>query len=187
MKIALAMAGLLAVSTAAMAQTPAPIPPPAPCGGPAFRQFDFWVGHWDVYPNGSDRMIAHSLIEDVYSGCAIRENWMPLAAGSDGGSLSNFVADDGVWRQTWVDSSGARVEFKGGYAGSNQDGAMVLTGFWPNVRGAGKGALVRMTYTRQPGGAVRQLGEASTDEGKTWQPNFDFIYRPSSLKTPLGG
>ena len=51
--------------------------PPA-CAGPEHRQFDFWVGHWDVYPTGKRKLVAHSLIEKLYAGCAIRENWMPL-------------------------------------------------------------------------------------------------------------
>ncbi len=178
--LALSMTALAAGS--AVAQTPKP-PAPPPCAAAEHHQFDFWVGRWDVYPFGKEKLVAHSLIESLYGGCAIRENWMPLTSGGDGGSLSSFVPDEKGWRQTWIDSSGARVDFKGGYAGE----AMVLTGFWPDVLGPGKDALIRMTYTRQPGGAVRQLGEASTDEGKTWSPSFDFLYRPSSLQTPLGG
>ena len=27
-------------------------------------------------------------------------------------------------------------------------------------------------------GSVRQFGEQSTDEGKTWTPSFDLTYRP---------
>jgi hypothetical protein len=185
MKLALALVFTALTAGASMAQTPPPAATPAaqpPCAGADYHQFDFWIGRWDVYPNGKDRLVAHSLIESLYGGCAIRENWMPLS-NPGGGSLSSFVPEDGGWRQTWVDSSGARVDFKGGY----QDGAMVLTGFWPNVLGPGQGALIRMTYSRQPGGAVRQFGEASTDEGKTWTTNFDFIYRPSNGVIPLAG
>ena len=151
-----------------------PIVKPGPCDGPEFRQFDFWVGSWDVYPTGKDKLVAHSLIERLYGGCAIRENWMPLGGG-DGGSLSNYVAGDSGWRQTWLDSSGARVEFKGGWDGK----AMVLTGMWAGVLGPGQDALVRMTYTRDAQGWVRQFGEASTDGGKTWAVNFDLTYRPA--------
>ena len=35
----------------------------------------------------------------------------------------------------------------------------------------------RLTHELQPDGQVRQWGEASTDNGKTWQPGFDFLYR----------
>jgi hypothetical protein len=154
---------------------PAAVSTPQPCATDQHRAFDFWVGRWDVYPRGSDKLVAHSLIERLYGGCAIRENWMPLK-GAGGGSLSAFVPEEQGWRQTWIDSSGARVEFKGA-AGP---GRIVLTGWWPGVLGPGKGAIVRMTYTKEEGGAVRQQGETSIDGGKSWQPSFDFLYRPAA-------
>lgn len=175
-KVAILIAGLLLTAGPAAAQTPPPAPAPSPpaCATPEYRQFDFWVGRWDVYPTGADKLVAHSLIERLYGGCAIRENWMPLTGGG-GGSLSNYVASEKGWRQTWLDSSGARVEFTGGLVGE----AMVITGSWPGAVTPGQDALVRMTYTRGPDGSVRQFGEASTDGGKTWATNFDFTYRPA--------
>ncbi|WP_264941176.1 hypothetical protein [Sphingomonas caeni] len=164
----LTAAALLAALPAA-AQAAAPAAPP--CASPDHHAFDFWVGDWDVTPFGGGPLVAHSKIESLYGGCAIRENWMPLK-GSGGGSLSNF--DGGGWHQTWVDSSGARVVFEGGY----RDEAMVLTGNWRGVAN-GKDGLVRMTYTRQPNGAVRQKGDVSTDNGATWSPSFDFLYTPA--------
>ncbi len=176
---AITLAVSLALAPAlALGQSPpaAPSPSPPACAGPEFRQFDFWVGRWDVYPTGQDKLVAHSLVERLYSGCAIRENWMPLAKGGDGGSLNNYVVADGGWRQTWLDASGARVEFRGGWDGK----AMVLTGQWAGVLGPGKDALVRMTYTRDAQGWVRQFGEASQDGGKTWSVNFDLTYKPAA-------
>lgn len=143
----------------------------AGCDTPQSHQFDFWVGRWSVSPTGHpEKHVADSLIETLYSGCAIRENWMPLTPGGDGGSLSSYVPADSGWRQTWVDASGARVDFKGGWDGH----AMILTGVWPQPGHPTQ--LTRMTYTAVDG-AVRQLGESSDDAGKTWQPSFDFIYR----------
>ena len=52
---------------------------------------------------------------------------------------------------------------------------MVITGKWG-------GPLVRMTYSKSANGSVRQVGEQSTDEGKTWKPSFDFTYRPSKAE-----
>lgn len=168
--------GLALVAGGAVAQTP----PAAPCAGPEHRQFDFWVGGWDVYVTGQNKQVARSLIERLYNGCAIRENWMPLGGGGGGGSLNNYVAGDQGWRQTWLDSSGARVEFKGGWDGK----AMVLTGFWAGVNGPGQDALVRMTYTKDAQGWVRQFGEASQDDGKTWTVSFDLTYRPAADTRP---
>lgn len=164
---------MLAVPAAA--QT-APTPAPAPCASTKHHEFDFWVGRWDVRPYAGGAVVAQSLIESLYGGCAIRENWMPLKGGG-GGSLSNYDAGDGQWHQTWVDSSGTRVVFMGAF----RDGAMVLTGPWRGVAN-GKDGIVRMTYTREPNGGVRQKGDVSTDQGKSWAPSFDFLYTPA--KTP---
>jgi hypothetical protein len=142
----------------AAAQTPA-----TPCSSPQYHQFDFWAGRWDVYAQG--KLVAHSLIEPVY-GCGIRENWMPLN-NKPGGSLSIYVPAEKRWEQFWIDSSGARVIFTGGWNGS----AMVITGRW--------GPLVRMTYSKNADGSVRQFGEQSADDGKNWSKSFDFTYRPS--------
>ena len=159
----------------ASAQTPPPPPTiPPGCDTPESHQFDFWVGKWEVHPNGADKIIAHSLVEKRYTGCAIRENWMPLGKemNGGGGSLSLYDARQMRWRQAWVDSTGTRVDLDG-FA----DGVMSITGLWENFAGPGKDALVRMNYQLQPDGQVRQWAEASTDEGKTWQPAFDFLYR----------
>jgi hypothetical protein len=175
LRIVLPAAALLAALPAAAQTNPAPAaaPAPKPCEGANHHAFDFWIGKWDVTPFAGGPVLAHSLIEGLYGGCAIRENWMPLKA-TGGGSLSNYDSATGKWHQTWVDSSGARVLFDGGMEGE----AMVLTGNWRGVAN-GKDGLVRMTYTRQPGGAVRQKGDVTTDGGKTWVPSFDFLYSPS--------
>lgn len=145
------------------------------CASAEYRQFDFWVGSWDVYPTGGSNLVAHSLIESVYNGCGVRENWMPLKAENSGGSLNIYVLAEKVWRQTWIDSSGARVEFKGGLTGR----AMVFEGYWADFVAPGKGALIRMTYSQASDGSVRQFGEASEDNGKSWHSSFDFTYRPT--------
>jgi hypothetical protein len=145
-------------------------PPAAPgiCADAEHAQFNFWVGRWTVTPTGKSKVVADSLIERVY-GCGLRENWMPKNH-QDGGSLSIYVAAEKGWRQTWIDSSGAYVDFKGGWNGR----AMVLTGDWPTA--TGQPQLVRMTYTQGADGSVRQAGDASSDGGKTWAPSFDFTY-----------
>ena len=173
----IALAGAALVATPISAQTPQK---PAPCSTSEYRQFDFWVGEWNVFATGKTMQVATSRIEKLYGGCAIRENWMPNS-GTAGGSLNGYDAREKLWRQTWHDGSGARVEFDGGLANAN----MVLTGLWRDVIAPGKDALVRMTYTPSPDGSVRQFGEQSVDFGVTWQTSFDFTYKPkgaSALK-----
>lgn len=180
--IGIAIVALL--GTAAAAQTPpgqpAPAAPPSPaCETPEHRQFDYWVGYWDVYRTGTDTLVAHSLIERRYAGCAIRENWMPLR-NQGGGSFSIWHPATRQWRQLWVDSSNGWVEFTGGIV----NGAMELTGPWAGSGPNGENGIVRMRYDRGENGAVRQHGDVSIDNGRTWAPSFDFTYRPSSSPPP---
>jgi hypothetical protein len=190
--LSFAALALVAAPAHAGFQSPPPPPPPVqlppppptipsqpaplvqlPCTGPDYHAFDFWVGEWDVFPNGSSTQVATSSIESMFLGCAIRETWKPLKGGG-GGSFSHYDAERRYWRQAWVDATGARVDFDGGPV----DGRMVLTGHWANVVAKGQDGLIRMTYSKQPDGSVRQHGEQSTDHGLTWTTSFDFIYRP---------
>jgi hypothetical protein len=155
------------------AQTPGSTPPPAApagCASAESHQLDFWVGHWSVSPKAApQRKVATSLIEKLYSGCAIRENWMPVRGG-DGGSFSSYLPDRPGWQQLWVDSSGSWVTFTGGWDGH----AMVLEGVWPQPGHPQQ--MTRMSYRLLPDGTVEQSGVTSDDNGKTWQPGFDLIY-----------
>ena len=149
---------LVAIPAFAHAQTPA-------CDTPESRQFDFWVGKWDVYAAAKpDVRVASSLIEKLYDGCAVRENWMPLK-GHSGGSLNAYDPVKKQWRQTWLSSDGF-ADFTGGWTGQ----AMVIAGDWG-------GTWTRMTYTPRSDGSVEQKGETTSDHGATWAPSFDFIYR----------
>jgi len=152
--------------------------PPRACTRPEHRQFDFWVGYWDVYVTGKpEKKVANSLIERLYDGCTIRENWR--SASSTGGSLNMYDPADKRWHQTWHDSSNSRAEFDGGLV----DDKMVLTGYWRGVLGPGD-ALMRIEYIPNVDGSVRQKGDQSADHGLTWKPNFDFTYRKSASQPP---
>jgi hypothetical protein len=160
----------LAAGPALAAQAPA-APPADPCAGPQYHQFDFWAGQWDVY-GANGKQVANSLIEKVY-GCGIRENWMPFQ-GAGGGSLNIYVPGARHWEQFWIDSGGTRALFVGGLKGKD----MVIEGEWG-------GPLVRITYTPNVDGSVRQFGVQSTDGGKSWASSFDLLYRPHPAGAPF--
>ena len=147
------------------AQTAAPAAPPAACKTTEYRQFDFWIGTWDVYqPNGKKG--GESRIEPIASGCALLENWEG-SGGFSGKSLNNYDQTDKRWHQIWVDSSGSRLVL----AGTLIDKQMVLSSD-PAVAGP----LQRITWTPNDDGSVRQLWESSADAGKTWTVAFDGKY-----------
>ncbi|MEO5883315.1 MAG: hypothetical protein ABIQ06_12935 [Caldimonas sp.] len=154
-------AALLAVSGAAAAQTPAP-PPPA-CQSAEHRQFDFWLGEWEVFL-ASGKKAGDSRIESISAGCALLENWSGNG-GFSGKSLNSYDSSDKLWHQSWVDSSGTRLELAGSWA----DKRMLLS--------SGSGAAMqRIAWSVNDDGSVRQLWESTTDGGKSWTVQFDGKY-----------
>ena len=173
MLLSIVAAFALQTSGETPAQAPAAAAVPPVCDETVHAGFDFWVGEWDVFPAGRDSKVGNSRIERQHAGCAVIENWMPLRGGG-GSSLNHVDPSTGLWHQKWVGSAPGAVEFVGGPV----SGGMVLMGNWPTPRA--RHQLIRMTYTANEDGSVRQHGEASTDHGLSWQTAFDFLYRPKA-------
>ncbi|HKP70594.1 MAG TPA: tetratricopeptide repeat protein [Pyrinomonadaceae bacterium] len=138
-----------------------------PCRAkPEFRQFDFWIGEW-APQNVQGVTVGTSSIQLILKDCVIFENWnTPVSSGK---SFNVYDTRDGKWHQTWVDASGLITHYVGGLVGND----MVLTS--ESVLN-GKKALAKMTFSKLPDGNVRQHGEGSSDDGKTWTTTFDFKY-----------
>lgn len=172
---------LLGASHSARAQLPPPVPrdPPSNCAAPEHRQLDFWIGDWDVYRTGTQELAGRSKVESAYHGCAIREEWRPFDL-LDGGSLSSYDRAAKIWRQTWVDATGSRLEYSGQFLSDR----LVLTGMRKNRTGAAE--TIRVTQYPQ-GSSVRQIGETSPDGGRRWSPWYDYTYREhrAPIKIPL--
>ncbi len=140
------------------------------CSDARARQFDFWIGDWEVLnPDGS--VAGRNRIEPILDGCALQETWAGRS-GSAGTSLNFFDTARGKWRQFWVWREGTTLELEGGLV----DGAMRLEGASTED---GKPVLNRITWTRRPEGQVNQRWDVSPDGGKTWNTVFDGLYRPA--------
>ena len=142
----------------------------APClHEPRHRQFDFWLGEWDVVTTEGGQPAGSSSIRSEASGCLVLENWTGKG-GATGKSFNFYNPERGKWQQTWVGSRGGVLEYAGDYA----DGAMryEATGRGPG----GARVLLRLTFFDMGPGRVRQFAEQSTDEGKTWTPQYDLTY-----------
>lgn len=146
--------------------------PVAACSSEAHRQFDFWIGDWDV--NSNDQPAGTNSIHPINGGCALQENWQGTGPGGlSGTSFNIYDQATGRWHQTWVDSSGTLLQLDGGLI----DGKMVLSGNRPKRDGSGL-ALHRITWTPNEDGTVRQYWEASSDDGTSWNVLFDGLYVP---------
>jgi uncharacterized protein (TIGR02246 family) len=142
---------------------------------PRYREFDFWIGDWDVrptvpVPGAPAGPPARSTITADEDGCVITEHWRP-ASGSQGRSFNIFDRSYGVWRQTWVDNVGGQHD----YRGNLRDGNMVYMA----ELAAGPGqprTPTRLTFFNVARDTVRQFSEFSRDSGKTWQTGYDLTY-----------
>lgn len=171
----------LLTTAAALAQSPAS-EAAAPAGGcsarPEYQQLDFWLGDWDVYVG--TRRVGQNRIEKILAGCAIMENWR-AADGGEGKSLF-FVDYDGRWAQIWVTE---QAPVPGGtkekvMVSDPPEGAVRFQGV---VRHPDEGAwLDRTTLTALEDGTVHQLIEISRDNGETWNPTFDAVYRRTASR-----
>ena len=147
-----------------------------PCDSAQHRQFDFWLGQWEVtHPAGP--LAGRSRIEAILGGCVLLENW-DSPSGVSGKSFNVFNTGTGRWEQFWVDNSGSRLHLTGGM----REGSMVLQGVQdqPNAQ-SGLKPHERITWTPNADGSVRQHWETSADDGRSWRTVFDGLYRhPSS-------
>ena len=165
--LALAIAAFAWLVPHAGAETPAPPAKPPGCTAAPHRQFDFWLGEWDV-TDAKGRTAGRNRIVALHDGCALLESWSG-SGGFTGTSLNAYDAERKTWHQTWVDNSGGVLQLDGRYA----DGRMVLAG--ESQDGSGK-VMQRITWERLPDGRVRQLWESSKDGGSTWAVAFDGYY-----------
>jgi hypothetical protein len=140
-----------------------------PCkASPEFRQLDFWIGEWNAV-NAQGVTVGTSSIQLILGQCVIFENWStPL---NNGKSFNIYNTTDKKWHQTWVDDKGTLAH----YVGSLVDGKMV---YIADASAPGKPLQMKMTFSKLENGDVLQVGENSSDVGKTWTKTFQFTYTP---------
>ena len=137
------------------------------CTAAPFRQFDFWVGDWDVYAGGA--VAGHNLVTLEQDGCLLVEHWTSNPAGQTGTSFNYYDIRDKLWHQLYIDNSGNAGAFPA-MAGSLVDGKMVLFTEDTNNK------LSRWTWYVMEPGKVKQMAELSTDHGQTWQVTWNSEY-----------
>lgn len=166
----IALAALVVGPTAASGQNQTP----PPCSAEEHRLFDFWEGVWSVTPQNRPNNTnppSRNEITRKLNGCVLHEHYT-TAGGYEGESFNIYDRTRGVWHQTWVDTSGLLLQIEGTFV----DGRMVLEG--PGINGQGQTVTNRISWNRIDGNPdrVRQLWEASTDDGETWTVLFDGLY-----------
>ncbi len=144
-----------------------------PCSKePRNRDFDFWIGDWNCYRNGTQILSGYSHIEEMAGGCAILENYTSTQ-GYTGKSFNFYDTIRGKWEQDWIGSGGAsdrqryfNGEFKNGamhfsYESANPDGKKI------------NGNFIFYFISRD---SVRQYQDVTDDSGKTISVTYDLMY-----------
>ncbi len=141
-----------------------------------YNEFNFWLGEWEVY-DLKNNIAGFSKISKILDNCVVLEEWTSAAAQQGfvfaGKSYNTYNASTKQWQQTWVDNTGGSNEYLSGYF---ENEAMH---FKSRPFSNGKNSSVRkITFYKLKDGKVRQHGEISNDEEKTWTTEYDLEYRP---------
>jgi Domain of unknown function (DUF4440) len=144
---------------------------------PAYHEFDFWLGDWDAFDvDNPNVVVARNHVDSILGGCVLLEDYRG-SDGSGGRSFSLYDKSRNVWHQTWVTTRGKLLVIEGNL----ESGEMVLSG--PDSTAYGRQRLIRgvwKPYTDR----VRETAVTSVDQGRTWQPLFDIIFRQHSSPVP---
>ena len=139
-----------------------------PCQLVEFRQFDFWIGDWEVQdPRGN--VVGHNLVTREQDGCLLIEHWTAATGGQTGTSFNYYDVQDKLWHQLYIDNSGNAKAFPT-MAGALTDARMVL------LTDPSKPSISRWTWYLLAPKRVRQMAEQSTDNQKTWNITWDSVY-----------
>ncbi|MEO8199035.1 MAG: hypothetical protein ABI679_00805 [Gemmatimonadota bacterium] len=167
----LGMVTVLAGSTIAFSHTGRGHRSTAACDAAEFRQFDFWLGDWDVFDmDAPSKPVARNKVTLALGNCVVREVY-EQSDGLSGESFSIYDSSRRLWHQTWVTNRGTLLMLDGKLEGDR----IVLGG---NEKGNdGSVSEIRATWYVEDHG-VREIAERTTDGGKSWKPLFDIMFRP---------
>lgn len=150
----------------------------SPCSSLEARQFDFWLGDWDlIWPaeqtGGEPGQVAEgsNSITRLFDDCVIEENFATADAGYRGHSVSVFDEQSGTWRQTWVDSAGGYLVLTGEF-----DGETMELRTSPEER-EGETVVQRMIFSDIAEGSLEWVWQGSRDAGVSWKDLWNISYR----------
>ena len=148
-----------------------------PCEDAEFKQFDFWLGDWDVASAADGTPRGSSHISKEMNGCVVWENWTSAGAPYFGKSYNTWNPNLKRWEQYWVDTSAGVMFFHGELKNGIMD-------YWTDdVPQATGGTLLRhLQFFHLGPDKVRQFSQGSADGGKTWHTEYDLIYTRVAAK-----
>ncbi len=138
------------------------------CDQAPYKDFDFWLGEWDVIA-ADGKQAGKNSIKKAYNNCVITEHY-ETPDGPFGTSINIYDKNTGKWYQTWVDKSGLRLQLAGGLQGD----IMLLSGETKNK----EGQIIehKISWTPKQNGSVIQHWEMRKADEKNWRTLFKGTY-----------
>ena len=162
-RLAALVAAACAVSSSA--QSPASAPG---CATEEAKRLDFWVGDWELVHEGGR---SRNRISKTLGGCVVLEEFRGAPGTNlDGMSVSTFDPATKRWRQTWVDNTGAYLDFDA----TTVDGNMA---FERTAQKDGRRIRQRMVFRDVKADSLRWDWQRSDDDGATWKTTWEIAYR----------
>lgn len=151
--------------------------PACNCCTSEYKQFDFWLGEWEVF-NIKGVKVGENKIVTMQDSCVIQENW--IGTGQTGTSYNFYNKSDSSWNQTYIDNLGTVLQLKGTF----QNNEMILKS--ENIKSVKANFYYfnRIIWAKDSSGNVAQKWEIVDDSGTILQIAFEGIYKPkiSSIK-----
>jgi hypothetical protein len=151
----------------------------AACDTPQGRQFDFWLGEWNIQQKilradgGWLELPAHTSVTSSMGDCALIEHWkgeveffwegMKHAEPLEALSVRAYDPQSGQWRLHWMSSRAPR--FGNAFEGTFKDGRGEFFSTRQGPKGEQKS---RITFSDITEITVHWDLAISNDEGKTW-------------------
>jgi hypothetical protein len=151
----------------------------AACGSPEARQFDFWLGKWQIHQKILNQdgswleLPARTSVASALDGCALVEHWrgkvkffwegMKDVESMEGLSVRAYDAQSGKWRLHWMSSRTPR--FGNAFEGNFHAGRGEFFSTRQEPRGK---QLSRITFSNITKNSVHWDLAISNNDGKTW-------------------
>lgn len=140
------------------------------CQSEKHKEFDFWLGDWDVY-NEKGKLVGTNSITKMQNGCVLQENWVSKTSSNTGTSYNYFDKQDKTWNQVWVDNSGFSLVLKGNLVNGN----MILKSATINSE---KGNYQnKVSWIKNADGSITQLWVLLDASGNIIKEAFKGIYK----------
>ena len=152
-----------------------------PCDAPEAREFDFWIGSWDITQKILRRdgtwlelPATTNVVKDL-EGCALVEHWegtveffwegMKEPQAMRGLSVRSYDPETKQWRIYWMDTRHPKF---GVFEGRFRDS--IGTFLKSSTAADGKPLLTRIRFSNMSGESVTWTLDISKDNGDQWTP-----------------